>query len=108
MVGSVPHASARRRCADLAGRAPMRQISKHAAAKNRITIQHSILGAAPGSAGGLAGLLGPIRPIRTRMAGDLTAHHRGATPNQTSDTRLEQTGSSELSVGDRVLVGGCG
>ena len=24
------------------------------------------------------------------MAGDLTAHHRGATPNQVSDTRLGQ------------------
>ena len=25
------------------------------------------------------------------MAGDLTAHHRGATPNQTSDTHPRQT-----------------
>ena len=36
------------------------------------------------------GLLGPILPVRARMAGDLTAHHRGATPNQVSDTRLGQ------------------
>ena len=36
------------------------------------------------------GLLGSILPIRARMAGDLTAHHRGATPNQVSDTRLGQ------------------
>ncbi len=37
------------------------------------------------------GLLGSIRPIRARMAGDLTAHHRRTTPNQASDTRLRQT-----------------
>jgi len=37
------------------------------------------------------GLLGSIRPIRARMAGDLTAHHRGATPNQVGDTHLGQT-----------------
>ena len=37
------------------------------------------------------GLLGSIRPIRACMAGDLTAHHRRTTPNQTSDTRLGQT-----------------
>ena len=36
------------------------------------------------------GLLGSIRPIRARMAGDLTAHHRRTTPNQASDTRLRQ------------------
>lgn len=34
------------------------------------------------------GLLGSIRPIRARMAGDLTAHHQRTTPNQASDTRL--------------------
>ena len=37
------------------------------------------------------GLLGSIRPIRARMADDLTAHHRRTTPNQASDTRLRQT-----------------
>ena len=37
------------------------------------------------------GLLGSIRPIRARMADDLTAHHRRTTPNQASDTRLGQT-----------------
>lgn len=34
---------------------------------------------------------GPIHPVRTRMAGDLTAHHRRATSNQISDTLLGQT-----------------
>ena len=77
--------------ADLAGRVPLRQIGDHAAAKNRIAIQQALLGAAPGRAGCLAGLLGPIRPVRARMAGDLTAHHRRTTPNQASDTRLRQT-----------------
>ena len=76
--------------ADLAGRVPLRQISNHAATKNRIAIQRSLLGAAPGRAGGLAGFLGSIRPVRARMAGDLTAHYRGTTPNQTSDTHLGQ------------------
>ncbi len=37
------------------------------------------------------GLLGSIRSIRACMAGDLTAHHRRTTPNQTSDTCLGQT-----------------
>ena len=37
------------------------------------------------------GLLGSIRPIRARMAGDLTTRHRRTTPNQASDTRLRQT-----------------
>ena len=77
--------------ADLAGRVPLRQISNHAAAKNRIAIQQALLRAAPGRAGGFAGFLGPIRPVRTCMAGDLTAHHRGATPNQVGDTHLGQT-----------------
>ena len=36
------------------------------------------------------GILGSIRPIRARMAGDLTTHRRRTTPNQTSDTRLRQ------------------
>ena len=77
--------------ADLAGRVPLRQISNHAAAKNRIAIQQALLRATPGRAGGFAGFLGPIHPVRTRMAGDLTAHHRGATPNQVGDTHLGQT-----------------
>lgn len=34
------------------------------------------------------GFLGSIRPIRARMAGNLTAHHQRTTPNQASDTRL--------------------
>ena len=40
----MPHASTLRRCADLAGRAPLRQIKDHAAAKKRIAIQESRLG----------------------------------------------------------------
>ena len=76
--------------ADLAGRVPLGQISDHTAAKDLVTIQQALLRATPGRAGRLAGLLGPILPIRARMAGDLTAHHRGATPNQVSDTRLGQ------------------
>ena len=90
MEGSVSHASSRKRCADLAGRAPLRQIRDHSAAKNLITIQQALLRATPSRAGCLASLLGPILPVRTRMAGDLTAHHRGATPNQVSDTHLRQ------------------
>ena len=78
-------------CADLAGSVPLRQISDHTAAKDLITIQQVLLRATPGRAGGFAGLLGPILPVRTRMAGDLTAHHRGATPNQVGDTHLGQT-----------------
>ncbi len=86
----MPHASMRRRCADLAGSVPLGQIGDHAAAKDLITIQQALLRATPGRAGCLVGFLGPILPIRARMAGDLTAHHRGATPNQVSDTRLGQ------------------
>ena len=76
--------------ADLAGSVPLRQISKHAAAKYLVTIQQALLRATPGRAGGFAGFLGPIHSVRVRMAGDLTAHHRGATPNQVSDPRLGQ------------------
>jgi len=90
MEGSVPHASMRRRCADLAGSVPLGQISDHTVAKDLVAIQQALLRATPGRAGRLVGLLGPILPIRARMAGDLTAHHRGATPNQVSDTRLGQ------------------
>ena len=76
--------------ADLAGSVPLGQISNHSAAKDLITIQQAHLRATPGRAGCLASLLGPILPVRTRMAGDLTAHHRGATPNQVGDTHLRQ------------------
>ena len=86
----MPHASSRKRCADLAGSVPLRQISNHTAAKDLITIQQALLRATPGRAGCFASLLGPVLPVRARMAGDLTAHHRGATPNQVGDTRLGQ------------------
>ena len=90
MEGSVPHASSRKRCDDLAGSVPLGQISNHSAAKDLITIQQALLRATPGRAGCLVGFLGPILPVRAPMAGDLTAHHRGATPNQVGDTRLGQ------------------
>ena len=76
--------------ADLAGRAPLRQIKDHAAAKDLITIQQALLRATPGRAGCFASLLGPVLPVRAHMAGDLTTHHRRTTPNQVSDTRLGQ------------------
>jgi len=90
MEGSVPHASASKRCADLAGSVPLGQISDRTVAKDFITIQQALLRATPGRAGCLVGFLGPILPVRARMAGDLTAHDRGATPDQVSDTRLGQ------------------
>ena len=86
----MPHASSRKRCADLAGSVPLRQIADHSVAKDLITIQQALLRATPGRSGCLASLLGPVLPVRTRMAGDLTAHHRGATPNQVGDTHLGQ------------------
>ena len=49
-----------------------------------------LLGALPGHLRCSPSVLSPIRPIRTPEAGDLTAHHRGATPNQVGDTRLRQ------------------
>ena len=76
--------------ADLAGRVPLRQISNHTIAKDLVTIQQALLWATPGRSGCLVGFLGPILPVRARMAGDLTAHHRGATTNHVSDTRLGQ------------------
>ena len=77
--------------ADLAGSVPLGQISDHAAAKDLVTIQQALLRATPGCLCCLASFLGPIFPVRARMAGDLTAHHRGATPNQVGDTHLGQT-----------------
>ena len=72
------------------GSVPLRQISNHTAAKYNITVKQAFLRVMPGRAGGPADFLGPIDPVRAHMAGDLTAHHRGATPNQLSDTRLRQ------------------
>ena len=76
--------------ADLAGSVPLGQISNYTVAKDLVTIQQALLRATPGRAGRLVGFLGPVLPVRSRMAGDLTAHHRGATPNQVGDTRLGQ------------------
>ena len=76
--------------ADLAGSVPLGQISNYTVAKDLVTIQQALLRATPGRAGCLVGFLGPILPVRARMAGDLTAHHRGATPNQVGDTHLGQ------------------
>ena len=90
MGATVPDASPRKRCADLARCAPLGQISDHTAAKDLVTIQQALLRTTPGRLCCLAGFFGPILPIGARMAGDLTAHHRGATPNQVSDPRLRQ------------------
>ena len=79
-----------RRCADLAGRAPLRQISNHAAAQNLIAVQDPLLGAAPGNLRHSPGVMGLVHAARTPVTGDFTAHHRGATPNRASDTHLGQ------------------
>ena len=76
--------------ADLAGSVPLGQIRDHSAARDLVTIQQALLRATPGRAGRLASLLGPILPVRARMAGDLTTHHRGTTSNQVGDTHLGQ------------------
>ena len=55
MEGSLPHASARKRCADLAGSVPLGQISNHTAAKDLVAIQQALLRATPGRAGCFAG-----------------------------------------------------
>lgn len=90
MEGSVPHSSARKRCADLAGSVPLGQISNHTVAKDLVTIQQALLRTTPGRLRRSPGVLGLVHAARTRMAGDLTAHHRGATPNQVGDTHLGQ------------------
>ena len=56
--------------ADLAGSVPLGRTSNHAAAKDLVTIQQALLRTTPGRAGRLPGLLGPILPVRARMAGD--------------------------------------
>ena len=86
----MPHASTLRRCADLAGRAPLRHISNHAAAQNLIAVQEPLLGAAPGNLRCSPGVLDLVHAARTPVAGDVTAHHRGATPNRVGDTHLRQ------------------
>ena len=86
----MPHASTLRRCADLAGRAPLRQISNHAAAHNLIAVQEPLLGAAPDNLRHPPGLLGLIHSARTPVAGNFTTHHRRATPNRAADTHLGQ------------------
>ena len=95
-VGRIIHRSHCATClhaqasADLAGRAPLRQIKDHAAAENLIAVQEPLLRAAPGQLRCSPGILGLVHAARTPMAGDFTAHHRGATPNQVGDTRLGQ------------------
>lgn len=74
--------------ADLAGRVSLGQISNYAAVQNLVAIQQALLSARLGRAGVLAGLLGRLFPVRTRMADDLMVHHRRATPSQVSDVRL--------------------
>ena len=86
----MPHASMLRRCADLAGRTPLRHISNHAATQNLIAVQEPLLGAAPGHLRRSVGVLGLVHAARTPVAGDLTAHHRGAAPNRAGDTHLGQ------------------
>ena len=76
--------------ADLAGRASLGQIGDHSAAKNLIAVQEPLFGAAPGHLRRSPGVLGLVHAARTPVAGDLTAHHRGTTPNQVGDTRLRQ------------------
>lgn len=95
-VGRIVHRSHCATClhaqapADLAGRAPLGQIGDHAAAKNLIAVQEPLLGAAPGRLRRSPGVLGLVHAARTPVAGDLTAHHRGTTPNRASDTHLGQ------------------
>lgn len=105
----MPHACILRRCTDPAGRAPLGQIGDYAAAKDLIAVQEPLLGAAPGNLRRSPGVLGLVHAARTPVAGDLTAHHRRATPNRAGDTHLGQAslqphhnGSSELGVGGGV------
>ncbi len=86
----MPHASTLRRPLIWQGRAPLRQISNHAAAHNLIAVQEPLLGAAPGNLRRSPGVLGLVHAARTPVAGDFTAHHRGATPNRAGDTHLGQ------------------
>ena len=85
-VGRIVHRSHCATClhaqasADLAGRAPLRQIKDHAAAENLIAVQEPLLGAAPGHLRCSPGILGLVHAARTPMAGDFTAHHRGLRP----------------------------
>ena len=79
-----------RRCADLAGRAPLGQISNHTAAQNLIAVQEPLLGAAPGNLRRSPGVLGLVHAARTPVAGDFTAYNRRATPNRAGDTHLGQ------------------
>ena len=83
----VPHASALKHMSGLAGRALPRQLG-NALAKARITVQESLLGAAPGGRCRPPGVCGLIHAARTQMTGDFRAHHRGSTPNPASDTHL--------------------
>ena len=77
--------------ADLAGSVPLEQISNHTVAKNRITIQQALLRVAPGCVDDFASFLGQIHPVRARVEGDLTAHHRRVASIQMNDTHLGQT-----------------
>ena len=90
MEGSVPHASACKRCADPAGRVPLGQIRDHSRRRTSSQSNRRFFGRRLDAQAAL-----PVSSARcspsVRMAGDLTAHHRRATSNQMSDTHLGQT-----------------
>ena len=65
----MPHASMLRRCADLAGHAPLRQISNHTAAQDLIAVQEPLLGAALDNLRRSVGILGLVHAARTAGGG---------------------------------------
>ena len=54
---------------ELDGRAPLRQISNHAAAQNLIAVQEPLLGVALGQLGRSVGVLGLVHAARTAGGG---------------------------------------
>lgn len=67
-------------CADLAASVLLGQITNHAAAKYNIMVQQAFLRVMPGRAGGPADLLGPIDPVRARVASDPQGQASDDTP----------------------------
>lgn len=62
------------------GSVPLRQISNHTAAKYNITVKQAFLRVMPGHAGGPADFLGPIDPVRARVASDPQGQASDDTP----------------------------
>lgn len=95
-------------CADLAASVLLGQITNHAAAKYNIMVQQAFLRVMPGRAGGPADLLGPIDPVRARVASDPQGQASDDTPWPSSKQHHRYTKLlTPYDTAHRLALGAC-